>query len=90
MGLVCYHRCSKSFTSCNDFSILDGLGQENMMSPFSALFLSMTFGALFLLVGMLIYRESDRSFTSAFTECLAWGTGIFIVLSLQVLGFSKL
>ena len=59
------------------------------MSPISAFFLSITLGALFLLVGIVVCRESERSFASAFTECLAWGTGIFIVLSLQVLGISK-
>ena len=59
------------------------------MSPISAFFLSMTFGAAFLAVGAIVCRESERSFTDAFTECLAWGTGIFIVLSLQVLGISR-
>jgi hypothetical protein len=70
-------------------TIFNEIAWENIMNPFSAFLLSITFGVLFLLVSMLVCRESDRSFTSAFTEWLAWGTGIFIVLSLRVLGVSR-
>jgi hypothetical protein len=59
-----------------------------MMNSITALMLCVFMGAVVLMVGFLIFRDSERSFTDALRECLFWGTGFFVAMSVQVLALS--
>lgn len=58
------------------------------MSPTVAFMTSVFVGCIVLLVGILILRKSEQSFTESFRESLFWGTGIVVAMSLQVLALT--
>ena len=61
-----------------------------MINPTIAFLTSAFMGCVVLMMGFLILRESDQSFSEAFRECLFWGTGLFIAVSVQILAITTL
>jgi len=61
-----------------------------MMNPIISLLMTVAFGAIFLMVGILVCREAEQSISNALKECMAWGTGFFVAMSIQVLAIASL
>jgi hypothetical protein len=61
-----------------------------MMNPVAGLLLRVFFGSIVLMMGIVIFRESGKSISDAFKECLAWGTGFFVAMSMEVLAIAAL
>jgi hypothetical protein len=61
-----------------------------MMNPVATLLMRVFFGSIVLMMGIVIFRESGRSISDAFKECLAWGAGFFVAMSMQVLAIATL
>ena len=55
------------------------------MNPTVLLLLTVATGAVVLMGGIIICRESDKSIPSTLRECLAWGSGFFVAMSVQVI-----
>jgi hypothetical protein len=55
-----------------------------MMNSIIGLLLIILFGAVVLMAGILVCRESGKSIKSTLSECLAWGVGFFLLMSVQV------
>lgn len=47
-------------------------------------------GIAILMVGILIIREPKQSRISAFLESLAWGGGLFVTYTIEILTFSNI
>ena len=60
------------------------------MNSVATLLMTAFFGAIVLMMGIVIFRESGRSISDAFNECLAWGTGFFVAMSMQILAIATL
>ena len=60
------------------------------MNPVASLLMTIFFGSIVLMMGIVIFRESGKSISDAFRECLAWGTGFFVAMSMQVLAIATL
>ena len=41
-------------------------------------------GAFILMAGILLFKEPGKTFRSTCVECVAWGTGFFLSMSVQV------
>lgn len=54
------------------------------------LLLTVATGAVVLMAGIIICRESDQSIPSTLRECFAWGTGFFVAMSVQVILIANL
>lgn len=63
---------------------------EDMMNPVATLLMTVFFGSIVLMTGIVIFRESGRSISDAFKECLAWGADFFVAMSMQVLAIATL
>jgi hypothetical protein len=63
---------------------------EIMIHPVIPLLGTIFVGAVVLMLGILLCRESEKSFSEAFRECLYWGTGFFVAMSVQVIAISTL
>lgn len=42
-------------------------------------------GAFILMAGILLFKEPRKSLGSTCTECVAWGVGFLVSMSLQVI-----
>lgn len=60
------------------------------MNPVATLLMTVFFGSIVLMMGIVIFRESGRSISDALNECLAWGAGFFVAMSMQVLAIAAL
>ena len=47
-------------------------------------------GSVVLMAGILLFREAGKSFQSALKECMAWGVGFFVTMSVQILALGSL
>lgn len=47
-------------------------------------------GVMILMAGILITREPKQSMGSAFVESLAWGGGLFVSYSIEILAFASI
>jgi hypothetical protein len=41
-------------------------------------------GTVILMTGILLFREPRKSFRNTCTECVVWGLGFFLAMSVQV------
>lgn len=60
------------------------------MNPTVLLLLSVTTGAVVLMGGIIICRGWDKSIPCTLRECLAWGSGFFVAMSVQIILISQL
>jgi hypothetical protein len=60
------------------------------MNPMVSMLMCVALGAATPMMGMLIFRDAEQSFSSALKECVAWGTRFFFAMSIQVISISTL
>ncbi len=57
---------------------------EVIMHPTLFMLATLAIGTLFLMLGILVCREPGQSVPATVRSCLAWGTGYFCAMCLQV------
>jgi predicted cobalt transporter CbtA len=65
------------------FSIHNADGLELLMTIQTSLIIILI-GAFFMMAGVLFFKEPSNNYRSSFTECVAWGVGFFLSMSVQV------
>jgi hypothetical protein len=63
---------------------------EDKMNHTILLLLTVATGAVVLMAGIVVFRESSKSLPSALRECFAWGAGFFVAMSVQVVLLANL
>ncbi len=58
------------------------------MHPTLFMLQTLAIGTIVLMLGILACKESGQSFKSACKECLGWGAGFFLSMSVQIAVFA--
>lgn len=61
-----------------------------MLHPTMVMLSTLAIGTIVLMFGILVSREPDQSLTCTLRSCLAWGTGFFLSMCVQVLVLATL
>ena len=66
------------------FSVQNVFGMELIMISLDISLIIIFIGAFILMAGILFFKEPRKNMRSTLGECVAWGLGFFISMSVQV------
>ena len=84
-GILFVSRFSRSaLRFLGTYSLQNVFKWELIMISINASLMIILVGTVILMIGVMLFREPRRSFRSTCTECVAWGLGFFLSMSVQV------
>lgn len=84
-GILFVSRISRSaLRFFGTYSLQNVIKQELIMISINTSLMIILVGTVILMIGVMLFREPSKSIRSTCNECVVWGVGFFLSMSVQV------